>query len=89
MAQSNITIKIDENVKKEFSYFCEKLGLNMSTAINLFIYSALREKRIPFELKLKEEDIDPFYSPQNISRLKKSIEEMEKNGGTIHEVNYD
>jgi DNA-damage-inducible protein J len=49
----------------------------------------LREKRIPFELKLKEEDFDPFYSSKNMERLKKSIEQMEKTGGTIHEVNYD
>lgn len=89
MAQSNITVKIDESIKKEFNYFCEKLGLNMSTAINLFIYSVLREKRIPFELKLNEEDLYPFYSSKNMNRLKKSIEQMENNGGTIHEVNYD
>jgi len=44
----------------------------------------IRERRIPFEL-----DSDPFYSKENIERLKKSIEQMEKTGGTIHEVDYD
>ena len=39
---------------------------------------------MPFEL-----DSDPFYSQKNIERLKKSIEQMEKTGGTVHEVDYD
>ncbi len=29
---------------------------------------------------------DPFYSEQNQARLRKSIEEMEANGGTVHDV---
>lgn len=32
---------------------------------------------------------DPFYDPSNIARLKKSIEQMEKYGGTVHEVSGD
>lgn len=31
-------------------------------------------------------NIDPFYSEENISRLKQSIAQMEKTGGTVHEV---
>jgi DNA-damage-inducible protein J len=30
--------------------------------------------------------VDPFYSEQNLARLKKSIAQMESTGGTIHEV---
>ena len=43
-----------------------------------------REHRIPFEISA-----DPFYSEQNIARLKKSIEQMETTGGTVHEVDYN
>ena len=32
---------------------------------------------------------DPFYSPQNMERLKRSIAQMEATGGTVHEVTYD
>ena len=39
---------------------------------------------MPFEL-----DAAPFYSQKNIERLKKSIEQMEKTGGTVHEIDYD
>ena len=42
------------------------------------------ERRIPFEVSA-----DPFYSDENMKRLKKSIAQMESTGGTIHEVNLD
>lgn len=32
---------------------------------------------------------DPFYSEANMKRLEHSIEQMERTGGTIHEVKYD
>ena len=35
------------------------------------------------------ENKDPFYSPENMARLKRSIAQMEATGGTIHEVVYD
>ena len=83
MAQSNITVKIDESIKKEFNYFCEKLGLNMSTAINLFIYSVLREKRIPLNLDLNSEyntkttkSIKNVIKKKNLSKTFNSVSEL-------------
>ena len=35
------------------------------------------------------ENKDPFYSPENMARLKRSIAQMEATGGTVHEVIYD
>ena len=41
-----------------------------------------REHRIPFEVTA-----DPFYSDEKMDRLRKNMAEMEKTGGTVHEVN--
>ena len=54
MSLASITIKTDAEIKKEFNDICEELGLNMSVAINMFMKTVLREKGIPFELKLSE-----------------------------------
>ena len=54
MSLASITIKTDAEVKKEFNEICEELGLNMSVAINMFMKTVLRERGIPFELKLSE-----------------------------------
>lgn len=86
MAQTNVNIRMDEELKKQFDAFCTEIGMNMTTAFCVFAKTAVRERRIPFEIKL---DSDPFYSPSNIERLKKSIAQMEATGGTVHEVNFD
>ena len=56
----------------------------MSTAVTMLATTLTREQRLPFELS-----VDPFYSEQNMARLRKSIAEMEATGGTVHEVNLD
>lgn len=58
MAQATITARVDENDKARFDSFCSNVGLNTSTAINLFVKAVLRENRIPFEIMQSE---DPFF----------------------------
>ena len=82
MAQ--ISLRIDDDVKKSAEQACTEIGLSMSTAITIYLKKLGREKRIPFELS-----IDPFYSEENMTRLRKSIAQMEATGGTVHEVNLD
>lgn len=82
MAQ--ISLRIDDDIKKSAEQVCADIGISMSTAITIYLKKLGREKRIPFELSA-----DPFYSDENMARLKKSIAQMETNGGTVHEVKYD
>lgn len=84
MSQTTLSVRLDSNDKKRFEDFCQKTGLNVSVAINVFIKAVLRENKMPFEIKS-----DPFYSEANMERLKKSIAQMEATGGTIHEVPLD
>ena len=52
MAQSTITIRIDEQDKADFDAFCTAVGLNTSAALMLFIKTVLRENAIPFKIAL-------------------------------------
>ena len=83
MAQTSINIRMDEDLKKQFDAFCSDIGMSMSTAFCVFAKTAVRERIIPFEISAEK---DPFYSAANMTRLKKSIAEMEATGGTVHEV---
>ncbi len=49
---TNLNIKIDKTVKEQSDEIFKELGLNMSTAINLFLRTTIREHGIPFDLKL-------------------------------------
>lgn len=79
MAQTNVNIRMDEELKKQFDAFCSDIGMSMTTAICVFAKKAVRERRIPFEITA---DNDPFYSSANMERLKKSVAQMEATGGT-------
>ncbi|MBR4211025.1 MAG: type II toxin-antitoxin system RelB/DinJ family antitoxin [Oscillibacter sp.] len=50
MAQDTITIDLDEYDRDRFHEFCDAAGLDVSTAVRIFIKAVLRESRIPFEV---------------------------------------
>lgn len=81
MAQSTLSVRMDDNLKSDFDNVCSDLGLSMTTAITMLAKKMTREKRLPFDVA-----VDPFYSPENMERLRRSIAQMEATGGTIHEV---
>ena len=58
MAQTTLHVRMDEEMKKMFDEFCNDLGMSMSTAVCLFVKQALKEQRIPFELKTSKKKID-------------------------------
>ena len=84
MAQTTVSVRMDDALKRDFDEVCNELGLSMTTAITMLAKKMTREKRLPFEVS-----VDPFYSDENMARLRKSIAQMESTGGTIHEVNMD
>jgi len=48
MAAVNVTVRVDENTKREFDTFCDNVGINITTAFNMFIKSTLRTRQLPF-----------------------------------------
>ena len=52
MAQTNVNIRIDEQDKKLFDEICGLLGMNMSTAFNVFAKAVIRQGGIPFDLSI-------------------------------------
>lgn len=53
MASTNINIRTDSELKAAAEKIFEEFGLNMSSAINMFLKQAVRINGIPFELKLE------------------------------------
>jgi DNA-damage-inducible protein J len=51
MESLTLNVRVDANDKKNFEQFCDNVGMNVSTAINMFIKAVLREQKLPFEVK--------------------------------------
>jgi DNA-damage-inducible protein J len=80
MAQTTISIRMDEDIKRHFEAFCADAGMNITVAVNMFARAVLREKRIPFRITGND---DPFYSAKNQAVLMESIARLEAGKGTI------
>lgn len=52
MSTTNLNIRTDKDIKDQAEAIFNELGLNMTTAINMFLRTAIREHGIPFDLKL-------------------------------------
>lgn len=80
---TQVNIRIDSKLKEAADKLFTDLGMNMTTAINIFISQAVREGGIPFPITTK---IDPFYSKENMERLQKSIDAANAGKLTTHEL---
>ena len=81
---SQISVRVDDEVKKQAEKALSEIGLSMSTAINVFLKKVARENRIPFEL-----NADPFYSASNMEHLRAGIAALDAGKGVEHELVED
>ena len=51
MATTNINVRVDTKLKKLAENLFKDLGLNMSTAITMFLKTAIKHEGIPFEIR--------------------------------------
>lgn len=84
MAQTMVNFRMDEKLKEKMEKTCKDMGLSVTAAYTMFATKVTREQRIPFEVTA-----DPFFSEENMDRLRRNMAQMEKTGGTIHEVKLD
>ncbi len=50
LADTTITFRADEQIKKDFEQVCGQIGMNMSTAFNVFMRVAIKEQGFPIDL---------------------------------------
>ena len=49
---SNVSFRIDRDLKTQADSLFEQLGMNMTTAFNIFLRQSVREGRIPFDITI-------------------------------------
>lgn len=83
--QSNLNIRLDSNLKKEAEELFKSLGLNMTSAINVFLTQSVKERKIPFEIKERRpsrklkralKEADQIISGKKKSKTYSSVEEL-------------
>jgi DNA-damage-inducible protein J len=82
MAQ--ISLRVDDDVKRNAEITFDEIGLNMSSAITIFLKTVARERRIPFVLSA-----DPFYSESNMAHLHRGMSALNAGKGVEHDLIED
>ena len=72
MGTVNTSVKLDEETKKEAQKLFKDLGLNLSTAINIFLKQAVREKGIPFYISSLPENSELSQALEEAKKIKKN-----------------
>lgn len=81
MAQTMLSIRMDDQLKRDFDSICDELGMTMSTAVTMLAKKMTREKRLPFEAS-----VDPFFSESNVAHLRRGLAALNAGMGTEHEL---
>ena len=68
---TNISIRMDADLKAQADALFGELGMNLTTAFNIFVRQALREGRIPFEISLNQPNRETLAALMEAERIAK------------------
>ena len=82
---TNISIRMDAELKSQADALFAELGMNLSTAFNIFVRQSLREGGIPFAVKLDQPNKETIAAMLEAERIAKdpSVKGYDKNAGKI------
>ena len=58
---TNFSVRMDSDIKKKSEYVYGRLGINLTTAINVFLRQSIRAGGFPFDVRIKDENDDNIY----------------------------
>ena len=89
-----VTVRVDKDLKERADILFERLGLNMTTALNVFLRKAVSESAIPFPVSEKSTGFGTGYSASDISNafsvaVQNDITENKKKGFPVAKYDAD
>ena len=78
MATTNINIRVDSDLKAQAEELFSDLGMNMSTAIIMFLKSAVSHDGIPFEVKRPRPNAETRAALAEYAEMKKNLENYKR-----------
>ena len=68
---TNISIRMDSELKAQADALFAELGMNLSTAFNIFVRQSIREGRIPFDISLNQPNRETIAAMLEAERIAK------------------
>jgi DNA-damage-inducible protein J len=83
--RATVQVRIDDETRREASELFERLGLDIPTAIRMFLKQSIESKGLPFQPGIVERDVNGF-SPYDVSRIEKARKQIDEGRGVCHEL---
>ncbi|MBS5009167.1 MAG: type II toxin-antitoxin system RelB/DinJ family antitoxin [Streptococcus mitis] len=84
MSKTSMSIRLDSEVKEQAQQVFSNLGMDMTTAINIFLRQAIQYQGLPFDVRLDEnrkllEVLTDLDQNRNMSQSFESVSELMEN----------
>ena len=89
MANALIQLRIDERLKAEATDIYERMGLDLPTAIRIFLTRSVEERGIPFSMKLKSDNYKAEAAVKAMREMSKAAETEGIADMTLDEINAE
>lgn len=89
MSQATISIRVDQTLKQKFDSLCEEFGLSATAAFNVFMRTVVREKRIPFEIRIEKDDQIRQRAMDAFNAMKAAVADSGMQEMTLDEINAE
>ena len=89
MALATFSVRMDENLKKQFDMLCSEFGMNATTAVNVFARAVVRERKIPFEIQDTSTDTLKELGMQTFLALREQAKENGVQDLSMNEINEE
>ena len=89
MATGLFQLRIDDNLRKEATEVYSRLGLDLPTAIRIFLTRSVQVQGIPFSMTLPKDDYKATSGLAAMRRMSLSAEKSEISDMTLDEINAE
>ena len=92
MANTNITMRIDENLKAQLQELMSDLGLDMTTFFTMAAKQAIREQALPFNVSREipnKETIEAFQEVEEMKKHPENVKSYSSFSDLLNEVKKD
>lgn len=89
MATSVMQVRVDDEMKAQATAICEELGIDLPTAIRMFMKRMVLQNGIPFSMTLPNK---PYNGYKGVLAMRQLSEEAKRNGTagmTLEEINEE
>ena len=70
MSSVSMNVRMDKNIKEQAQKLFSEFGLDMTTAINIFLRQSIREQKIPFEVRMNTPNKETFEALEEVRKMK-------------------